>query len=188
MKQYLTKDSLIVLGILAGVIICAVVAVYAPQGRKLEALRADIVTRQRAMEADARKAAVVPEMLRRVEQMRRRYNDRWEKKLPQRQELGEFIREISNHRDAEGLSGQLIEPGTPSKGQLYHTLPIGLEFSGSFNSLASFLQSLDDMERLTRVEKLKIVADNKLSPARLGIQMQMNIYFTDAGRIGPNTP
>ncbi len=182
MKRYITKDSLIVLGILAGIAVGAVVAVFVPQSRRLRALQAETVSRRAGLEADARKAAVVPGMVRRVEALKQRYNEHWEKKLPRRQDLGDFIREISNHRDAAGLSGQLIEPGTPTREELYHTLPIMLQVRGSFGALAEFLRRLDHMERLTRVQKMKIITDTKQVPAVLDIQIEMNIYFTDAGQ------
>ena len=132
------------------------------------------------MQADVEKAAVVPRLVRQVEAMRRRYDDRWEKKLPKQKDLHDFIKKISSFRDTEGLNGQIIEPGNPRRQELFHTLPVTLRFEGSFMSLAGFLDRLDKMERLSRVQRLDIVANTNQSPANLAVDMRLNIYYSDA--------
>jgi Tfp pilus assembly protein PilO len=177
--KYLTKDSLIMLGILAAMVICAVVFFYVPASRKLEGTRTAIVTRKTSLEQEARQAAIVPQLLQHVNAMKARYNERWEKKLPQRVELGGFLREISENLARGELSGQLIEPGNPEQEELFHTLPITMRFEGSFGALTDFLEQLDEMERLARVRKLDVVADTKQAPATLAVELLLNIYFTD---------
>jgi hypothetical protein len=59
-----------------------------------------------------------------------------------------------------------------------------MRFQGSFTALANFLERLDKMERLTRIQKVHIAADNKRVPAALDVQLQVNIYFTDTETLG----
>ncbi len=174
------KDSIIMLGILAAIIICAVLFVFIPQAKKLDEIRSQIAAEKTSLEADAQKVRIIPQMLRHIEAMKNRYNERWEKKLPRLKELGGFLREIGQNLEEADLSGKLIESGSPKKEELFHTLPIVMRFQGSFGALSKFLKRLDDMERLARIQKLNITADNKHVPAKLDIQLQMNIYFTDA--------
>ncbi|MHC4982554.1 MAG: type IV pilus inner membrane component PilO [Planctomycetota bacterium] len=174
-----TKDSLIVLGILAAMVISATLFVYVPQASSREQLETEIATLKTSLAADAEKARVVPQMLRHIDEMKKRYNKRWEKKLPKRKELGAFLREISENLEREELAGKLIEPGNPKKEELFHTLPILMRFQGSFTALSNFLDRLDRMERLTRIQNVHISADNNHVPAVLDVQLRMNIYFTD---------
>ena len=102
----------------------------------------------------------------------------FDRRLPKRQELGGFLRQISNDLVLEKLVTQLIDPGNPTREELYHTLPINMQLRGSYLSLASFLEQLERMERLTRVGKLKISSDPQ--DDKLKIEMQMNIYFTES--------
>jgi len=175
----MTRDCWIVLG-LVGVLVGATVAlVFRPQGRQLYELRTQIATRQNVLESDAQKVAVVPEMLRQVQEMKQRYRD-FDRKLPKRKELGGFLREISGNLSEERLANQLIEPGNPSREELFNTLPIVMKFRGSYLSLASFLKRLDEMQRLSRVEKLKIDCNAKDDSAALDIEVLLDIYFTES--------
>jgi Tfp pilus assembly protein PilO len=175
----MTRDCWIVLG-LVGVLVGATVAlVFRPQGRQLDELRTQIATRQNVLESDAQKVAVVPEMLRQVQEMKQRYRD-FDRKLPKRKELGGFLREISGNLSEERLANQLIEPGNPSREELFNTLPIVMKFRGSYLSLASFLKRLDEMQRLSRVEKLKIDCNAKDDSAALDIEVLLDIYFTES--------
>ncbi len=171
------KDSWIVLGVLTGVVATAVVFLYMPQSKRLDELRTEITTQELALAADATKAAVVPSLLREVESMKLQYKD-FGRRLPKRRELGGFLREISGHLNQGDLSNQLIEPGNPSREELFHTLPIIMRFKGSYLSLAKFLQRIDKMERLTRVQTLKITREKEGDS--LDIELQMNIYFTES--------
>jgi Tfp pilus assembly protein PilO len=175
----MTRDCWIVLG-LVGVLVGGTVAlVFLPQGRQLDELRTQIAARKTALESDAQKVAIVPEMLRQVQEMKQRYRD-FDRKLPKRKELGGFLREISGNLSEERLASQLIEPGNPSREELFNTLPIGMKFHGSYLSLASFLKRLDEMQRLSRVEKLKISCNAKDDSAALDIEVLLDIYFTES--------
>lgn len=174
----ITKDSLIILLVLVGLLIGAVFVVYAPQGRKLDELRASIVTRQLGLSSDAVKASVVPQMLREVEKMKAQYKN-FDQRLPKRRELGGFLREISQNMGNEDLTNPLIEPGNPTREELFHTLPIIMRFKGSYLSLASFLKRIDAMERVTRIKRLYIARDQKESD-ELDIELRMDIYFTES--------
>jgi Tfp pilus assembly protein PilO len=130
-----------------------------------------------ALEADGQKAFVVPELLRQVEVMKGKYKD-FDRRLPKRQELGGFLREISEGLSQENLTNQTIEPGRPAQEDLFFTLPIVMKFRGSYLSLARFLERIDAFERLTRVQKLDIMPGGE--GGALDITVQMNIYFTES--------
>jgi len=175
----ITKDAVSMVGIQAALVVSAVIFFYFPQSRTLNQLRTDIATQKLAIEADAEKARAVPQMLRQIQEMKKRYNDRWDKKLPKQKELGAFLREISESLERENLAGGFIQPGNPKREELFYTLPITMRFQGRFTAFNNFLESLDRMERLARIQKVNIMADTKQVPAMLDVQLRINIYFTD---------
>ena len=178
-----TRDNLIVVGILTVAVGCATILVYLPQRRQIQEIKGRIAQEQCRIVEDAGKAAGVPDLVRQVQGMRKRYTN-FDHRLPKRKELGGFLREISGNLSEENLSNQLIEPGTPVRAPLFHTMPIILRFQGSYLSLASFLKRLDHMERLTQVEKLSVQHKGGNPPEgqaeNLDIEVQMNIYFTES--------
>ncbi len=177
------KENLIILGALAGVVVLSVFAVYLPQSSQLDEIEQDITERKNTLQANVDKVAVVPSLLKRVEKLKSCYTG-WERRLPKQKELGGFLREISTLLNDHELANQAIEPGSPTRQTLYHQLPIIMRFKGSYLSLATFLQRMDRMQRLTRVEKLVVhhSADDRenLGAEPLDIEVHMNIYFTES--------
>ena len=172
----LARDGLIMGGIVVAMTAAGYAFGYLPSTRKVERIQEETASVKQSLEVDGLKATVVPELLRQVEVMKGKYKD-FDRRLPQRQELGGFLREISGNISSEDFSNQSIEPGKPSQEDLFFTLPIVLKFQGSYMSLARFLQRIDDMQRLTRVQKL-VVAPGPTDGV-LDITVQLNIYFTE---------
>ncbi len=172
-----SRDNLIVLGILAVLVTVAVVLVYMPQGKKLKQFQSQIVSQKRVLSGELLKASVVPQMLRQVEQMKSRYRN-FDRSLPKRKELAGFLKEISGHLADEKLSNKEIKPGDPTKEDFFHTLPIKMEFNGSYLSMANMLENINRMERLSRVNKLHI--ESLPDQEDLKIDLQLNIYFTES--------
>ena len=178
-----TRNNFIALGILAGVIVVVTVLVYIPQQRKLGELRTAISQEKVHMAENARQCSAVPTMIRQVQDLKKRYSN-FDQRLPKQIELGGFLREISGDLSHEQLANQLIQPQSPKRSDLFHTLPIMLRFRGTYMSLANFLKQLSDMERLTQVERITITSVNKEpkpgDPWPLDIEVLMNIYFTES--------
>lgn len=174
----LNKDNYVMMGILVVIVIVAIIAVYMPQGSKLKDLRTSITTRKRAMESEARKASVVPALLREVDALKSRYKN-FDRRLPKSKELAGFLRDISSELASEpNIVSESYTTASPTREDLFHKLPIKMRLKGSYISLANFMNRIANMERLTRVEKLFI----KASPddGDLDIDMQLNIYFTES--------
>lgn len=166
-------------GLAAAVALVAVATllVYRPQSRKLDEIRQNVASAQESLMADTRRASIVPELVRQIDEMKKRYSG-FERKLPPNQDLGEFLAQITNDLKEEALSDAEIEPKSPLKGELYQTLPILMRCEGSYLSVASFLQRLDKMQRLARVHTLRILPGQKGSSFQ--VEMLLNIYFTES--------
>ena len=176
----LAKGRCMVFGTMAGVVAIAMVVVFLPQQKKLSDLHTQTEQKYVSLEQANREAAVVPVLFQEVEDMKARYKD-FDRSLPRQQDLGTFLGQISGKVRQEGLSGQLIEPGNPISGDLFHTLPINMRFTGDYVSTGTFLKKLHEMERLARVQRLKISRKDYENPdAPLDIELQINIYFTES--------
>ncbi len=173
----IAKDSLIALGVLLVVVAVATFTVYLPQRSNLKQLQAEITSQKAALASDSNESSALPQLVRKVRSMKDRYSG-FDRRLPKRKELGGFLREITGCLSLEQLSNELIEPGNPTREELFHTLPIIMKFEGSYLSLAGFLQRIDKMERLTRVKSLNV--ENKPKEQDLEIELQLNIYFTES--------
>jgi len=181
------KDSLIAVLLLVGGVAATMAFVYIPQNKKLSDLREQIVTEKREIQKRADRAAVVPRLIRETNAMKAQSKG-FDRRMPQSDELGEFLREIGGLLANENFSDQSIEPGRPSREMLFNTLPIIMKFKGSYLSLGAFLDKINTMERLTRVQRLTINAPALDGRSRSGgrgatagsdeldIELQLNIY------------
>jgi Tfp pilus assembly protein PilO len=177
MRTALGKDNLIMLGVVAAMTVGYLVTVYRQQSRVLESCKTQANSMRLQIAEDGEKAKRVPAMTREVESMKQRFNKEWDRQLPQRQELGGFLREIAGNLAQSNLSNTITQPGNPTKGSLYNRLPINMKFEGDFLSLTAFLKSIDSMSRLTRIDRLMIKPTEK--DDALEIELGMNIYFTE---------
>ncbi len=181
----LTKDIWIVTGILAAMIVAAVLVVYRGQGKRLDEFKARISATRSTVDTQSQTVAIFPELVKQIKSMRARYKN-FDRRLPGRQELGGFLKEISGYLGDEHFSDQLIEPGSPTRQDLFHTLPIIMRFKGSYLTSVKFFKRIEEMQRLTRIQKLKITKKTpkdkngvKGDPT-LDIELQLNIYFTES--------
>jgi Tfp pilus assembly protein PilO len=176
-----TRDNLIMVSILAAMVIGTAIFSFLPQSRELDSLKAQAAKLRVEMVETSQRAAVVPQMVRQVEELKSLYKN-FGRRLPARKELGGFLREISTNLSSNQFSQQVIEPGQPAREKLFHTLPIILRFKGSYPALAGFLTGLGDMERLTQVQKLSISNNTGKDDEGkdLDIEVRMNIYFTES--------
>jgi len=177
MTGIMTKDSWIVLAAALGMVVVAAMAVYLPQQRKVEAYRTTAVSHQATLAAEAQKVAVVPEMIRQVQALKARYGD-FDRRLPKRQELHEFLKQVNATVARPGLANLSIEPSSPTTEEYFNTLPIGMKFRADYLNLAEFLGQLEGMERLSRVQRLILQHDEK--SGELGVELQMSIFFTES--------
>ena len=170
------QNMMIFVAILLGSAAVYVLLVYLPQTRRLTVVRDQLARVSQTYDQDAVKARTIPQLQADVEQLKREFHN-FDRRLPGQQELGEFLREISSTGEGGLLTNQVIKPGNPSSGPLYNRLPILIDFRCSFGELVHFLGRLNDMTRLTRVERIQMtpVADGE---GMLDVHMQVNIYFT----------
>ncbi len=171
-----SRENWIMLGLAGAVVVVMILAVFIPQGKKLDSIKTSIAARKIALADGTKKAAVVPQMVRKVESMKSRYKD-FDRRLPKSKEMGEFLQEITAVRAASELTEARMETGTPVSEELFNTMPIRMRFRGRYLALAELLRRLDGMQRLTRVERLVIKSSGE-APDDLDIELQMNIYFT----------
>ncbi len=171
-----TRDTLIIVGILAALLTGTAVFVYVPQNQEFDRICADITSTGQTLEVQSQIASTVSKMSGQIRILKVMCKD-FNRRLPGQQELGGFLKEISDIlAQEEGLSNQLIKPGNPTSGDQFNTLPIVMELSGPYLAVGRFLHRINEMERLARVHNL----DVKLDPKEdfVNVTIQLNIYFT----------
>lgn len=173
----MSKDNAILLGLAAAMAAVAALAVYVPQHLRLEEYRSQALAQQAVLDDEAHKVAVVPELIRQVQTLKDRYGD-FDRRLPKRQELHEFLKQVNSALTRSDLANLSIEPGNPTREEYFHTLPIVMKFRTDYLTLSSFLDQLEGMQRLSRVQRLVLHREEK--DQELSVELQMSIFFTES--------
>lgn len=171
-----TRDTLIIVGVLAALLLGTVMFVYVPQNQEFDRICADIISTGQTLQVQSQSASMVSKMSGQIRTLKVMCKD-FNRRLPSQQELGGFLKEISDIlAEEEGLSNQLIQPGNPTSDDQFNTLPIVMELSGPYLAVGRFLHRINEMERLARVHNLEV----KLDPTEdfVKARIQLNIYFT----------
>ncbi len=146
-----------------------------PVAQRLSAIN-DRVTAARA-ELDTLKVQVhdLPAVERDVEQLKQMQASRH---LPQYQNWGQFIREITSFGEANSLSKFTVQPGAPRKRDDLSQLPVAMTFEADYLSACGFLRRVEEMPRLSSMNGLTVhVVDSTVG--RVQVQLSMNLYFAD---------
>jgi Tfp pilus assembly protein PilO len=148
-----------------------------PEHATLDGAHARIAMVEQELAQDQNQARNLPRVEQEIERLRQRV-ERFDKKLPRQPELAEFyndVTKISQEAALNKMSWHL--DSKPRQGDHFTEQPILFSFEGDFQSGAlQFLRGMEDLQRLTRVHKLDLKADD-LHPGQVKAEVTMNIYF-----------
>jgi Tfp pilus assembly protein PilO len=170
----LDKESLLWTGlILAGT--CGFLAlVTRPQAAKLQ--RAS--TRLTREKADREASPAMLEAIDRLEGEVKTLSTEtasFDAQLPTRDDLGAFLESLARRAEARGLRPQAVEPGKPVRSGGLAALPIGFTVQGSFASVHALIQDIEQMPRLTRVDRFEARMDEE-QPESVVAEVDLRIF------------
>lgn len=95
-------------------------------------------------------------------------------KLPDKKEIPELLRSVSNLGRDAGLEVLLFKPESEAPGEFYAKVPVSLRFTGTYHNIGSFFFKVGTIPRIVNVESFSMGANPK---AEEGI-MELNATCT----------
>ncbi len=173
------KDQLLVGAIFGVIIVTFALVVFLPQRKELARLQNERDDTAAALERDKQQAVELARLQGDVERMTEQL-EYFDQRLPNQQELGQFLRDVSSFAQLSGLEGADFQPREVTEGELFLAMPIEMKFAGDFSELYRFMGHAKRMTRLTHVRDLRV--NRKLDPnakdENCQIDLVMTIYFT----------
>jgi len=74
------------------------------------------------------------------------------------------------------LREQLIQPGEEVKAEGLNCIPVSMKCKGSLKQIFKFFRSLQRLDRLIRIEEVKLVNDNGFS-GEVSMQTKVIIFY-----------
>jgi len=160
----------------AGVIVGGFVLFrYLPLRRRLEAARqtkaAQTMTIAKGI-ADSKQLPLLKEQL--LEMQRELEN--YEANIPEQSDIGVFLQRIAGLMNEHNLRGQMIEPRKEIKTEKLNCIPVNMRCKGRLTQIFEFYRQLQGMDRLIRIEQVKLFNDSDFS-GEVGMEAKAVIYY-----------
>jgi len=122
--------------------------------------------------AENAKLPVLKEQLLKLERVVRNY----EANIPGHRDLGMFLQRIANLMNKHNLRDQLVQPGKEIEAEGLHCMPVSMQCKGRLKQIFEFFGSLQVLDRVVRIEQVKLVNDGDFS-GEVSIQTETVIYY-----------
>lgn len=100
----------------------------------------------------------------------------YELKLPVERELGSFLHQIADLMNNHNLKNQFVEPGKEVETEKLNCIPVDMRCSGKLPQIFEFYKSLQNLNRLIRVENVKLESKNS-SGGEVNMETKAVIYY-----------
>ena len=148
---------------------------YLPLRRKIKAIRqiksAQTLTVAKGS-ADSKHMQLLKGQLRDLH----RELENYESNIPEQRALGEFLQGIANVMNEHRLTEQVIEPGVEITTEKLNCIPVNIQCKGRLTQIFKFFQRLQMLDRLVRIEQVKLTNDSDFK-GEVSMETKAVIYY-----------
>jgi type IV pilus assembly protein PilO len=148
---------------------------YLPLCRKMKAARQTRTEQALTIAqgtADNKQLSQLKERLQKLQQELANY----EANIPEQRALGEFLHRIADLMNEHKLGEQMIEPLKEVKAEKLHCIPVNMQCKGKLMQIFEFFRQLQRLDRLVRIEQVKLSNDSDFS-GELSMEAKAIIYY-----------
>jgi len=98
------------------------------------------------------------------------------RKVPENRNLGGFLHGIADLMNKYNLSEQLIQPDKEIETDELNCIPVNVQCRGKLKRIFEFYKSLQELDRLVRIEQVKLTNDSDFS-GEVKVQTKAIIYY-----------
>ncbi len=102
--------------------------------------------------------------------------ENYEANIPERSDIGVFLQRIAGLMNEHNLRGQVIEPRKEIKAEKLNCIPVNMKCKGRLTQIFEFYRRLQGMDRLIRIEQVKLFNDSDFS-GEVGMEAEAVIYY-----------
>lgn len=162
--------------IAAASVVCGFVLFrYLPLQRRMNSIRQAHAAQMLAVSkasAESRQIPIIKEQLLQLQTTVGSY----ERQIPAQRELGEFLQKIANLMNEHNLREQLIQPGKEINAEELNCIPVNMQCKGKLSQIFEFYRRVQGLDRLVRIEHVKLVNDGDFS-GEVTMQTEVVIYY-----------
>ncbi|MHC4291420.1 MAG: type 4a pilus biogenesis protein PilO [Planctomycetota bacterium] len=171
----LDKQQLIILAL--GVLISGGFGIfrYIPIVRQKYAIQKQVEQQNLVIDEICSQSALIPELRQRKNRLQKQLLP-FTQKVPQGRNLATLWRQVAEMMNECKLTDQLVQPGDELKSEELCSIPLTIECKGSMEQIFAFFQSLENIDRLIRFEKVSLENGNDFN-TEVKLKAQANVYY-----------
>jgi Tfp pilus assembly protein PilO len=117
----------------------------------------------------------LPILRRHIKAMIEKTND-YDLKIPKNRHFAELWQQLASVMNEHNLKEQLVQPGSEIQSAEVNCIPINIECSGSLKQIFELFKSLNNFERLIRIESIRLINDKDFVKP-LKMKVQASVYY-----------
>jgi Tfp pilus assembly protein PilO len=102
--------------------------------------------------------------------------ENYEANIPERSNIGVFLQRIAGLMNEHNLKEHVIEPREEIKAEKLNCIPVNMKCKGRLTQIFEFYRRLQGMDRLIRIEQVKLFNDSDFN-GEVGMEAKAVIYY-----------
>lgn len=166
----------IIICVIAGAMVCGFALFrYLPLRSRMKAVSMERTGQMFVITSASAEGEQLPCLEKQLLELRKRVGN-YDAKVPTGRDLGSFLYKITDLMNEQNLKEQLVQPGKEVKADELACIPISMRCKGSLKQIFEFYKSLQGLDRLVRIEQVKLTNDSDFS-GRVSMQTEAVIYY-----------
>jgi Tfp pilus assembly protein PilO len=180
--MFFRERQQITICVIAGVIVCIFVLFwYLPLCEKTKAIKQTKATQTLAIAKGTADSKQLPLLRKQLLKLQTELRD-YEANIPEQRALGVFLHKIADLMNEHNLKEQVIAPGGEVEADKFNCIPVSMQCKGKLAQLSEFYRRLQALDRLVRIEKVRLSNDSSYN-AEVSMATEVVVYYrAKAGR------
>ena len=161
---------------LTGTTICVFVLFwYLPLRKQARAVEQAKIVQTLALARSTTDSARLPLLKEQLQQLRSELGD-YEAHIPEQRNVGPFLSGIADLMNEHNLREQVVTPGPEVEAEGFNCIPVSMHCRGQLSQLYQFYRRLQSLERLIRIEQVKLTNDSSYG-GEVSMETKAVIYY-----------
>ena len=162
--------------VIAATIVCVFVLFwYLPLRRKTNAVKQAKAERALAIAKGTADAKQLPLLEEQLLKLKTRLGD-YKVNIPGQRAHGVFLHRIADLMKEHDLGEQVITPGEEIEADEFNCIPVSMRCKGELAQISEFYRRVQTLDRLVRIEKVKLSNDNSYS-GQVSMETDAVVYY-----------
>lgn len=148
---------------------------YLPLRKKLRNIEQQRMAQTLAITKASTDSELIPTIREQLLQLQKAAEN-YESNVPVKRSLGVFLHEIADLMDSHDLKDQMVQPGEEVAAGQLNGIPINMQCKSGLKQIFKFFKSLQGLERLVRIEQVKLSNASDFS-GEVTMQTKGVIYY-----------